>query len=43
MWCVLERSQLAEIASLPLDASDRSILDALVGGPTATYWESDRF
>jgi hypothetical protein len=43
MWCVLQRAPLAAIAGLPEDASDRSILDSLVGGPAATFWPSDRF
>jgi predicted N-acetyltransferase YhbS len=43
MWCVLEREPLAALAGLPSDASDRSILDSLVGGPAATYWPTDRF
>ena len=43
MWCVLEREPLAALAGLPADASDRSILDSLVGGPAATFWPTDRF
>jgi hypothetical protein len=43
MWCVLERAPLTAIAGLPADASERSILDSLVGGPAATFWPSDRF
>ena len=43
MWCVVERAPLAAIAGLPADASDRSILDSLVGGPAATFWFTDRF
>ena len=43
MWAVLKRERLAEIAGLPADASERSILDSLVGGPSATFWASDRF
>ena len=43
MWCVLERASLTAIAGLPADASERSILDSLVGGPAATFWPSDRF
>lgn len=43
MWCILERAPLVEIAGLPSDASDRSILDCLVGGPSATFWLTDRF
>jgi predicted N-acetyltransferase YhbS len=43
MWCVLERAPLAALAGLPADASERSILDSLVGGPAATFWLTDRF
>jgi predicted N-acetyltransferase YhbS len=43
MWCVVERAPLCAIAGLPADASDRAILDSLVGGPSATYWLTDRF
>ena len=43
MWKVLDRERLAELAGLPLRASDAAILDTLVGGPSATFWASDRF
>jgi predicted N-acetyltransferase YhbS len=43
MWCVLGREALTAIAGLPSDASERSILDALIGGPSAVFWPSDRF
>ncbi len=43
MWTVLDPEQLAAIAGLPQDVSQRALLDALVGGPSATYFESDRF
>jgi predicted N-acetyltransferase YhbS len=43
MWCVLDRDRLAAIAGLPDTASDRSILDSLVGGPSAVFWAADRF
>jgi predicted N-acetyltransferase YhbS len=43
MWCVIEREPLAALAGLPADASDRAILDSLVGGPAATFWPTDRF
>jgi predicted N-acetyltransferase YhbS len=43
MWCVLARETLASLAGLPADASERSILDSLVGGPSAVFWPSDRF
>jgi predicted N-acetyltransferase YhbS len=43
MWCVLGREALAALAGLPADASERSILDSLIGGPAAVFWPSDRF
>jgi len=43
MWCALDPGALAEIAGLPAEASERSLLDALVGGPSAVFWPSDRF
>ncbi len=43
MWRVLDRARLQALAELPATASDRAILHALVGGPRALYWQSDRF
>lgn len=43
MWRVLDRAPLARLAALPDSASDADLLAALVGGPSATYWTSDRF
>jgi predicted N-acetyltransferase YhbS len=43
MWRVLERAALADLVALPDASPDAELLDALVGGPSVTYWTSDRF
>jgi predicted N-acetyltransferase YhbS len=43
MWRVLDRPALVRIAGASEDASDRALLDTLLGGPLVTYWPSDRF
>ncbi len=43
MWRVLDRPRLLELARLPPQTTDAEILAALVSGPRALYWSSDRF
>jgi predicted N-acetyltransferase YhbS len=43
MWRVLDGVQLARLAGFPPPADDEAVLGALVGGPRALYWPSDRF
>jgi hypothetical protein len=43
MWQVLDRPLLARLAGASDGATDRALLETLVGGPLVTYWPSDRF
>jgi predicted N-acetyltransferase YhbS len=43
LWRVLDGPRLARLAGVPTTTGDRAVLEALVGGPRAVYWPSDRF
>jgi predicted N-acetyltransferase YhbS len=43
LWRVLDRPALLRLSALPGTRGDEELLVALVGGPRALYWPSDRF
>jgi hypothetical protein len=43
LWRVLDRPALMRLSALPSTRDDEELLVALVGGPRALYWLSDRF
>lgn len=43
MWRVIDRARLESIAHPPPGTTDSALLEALVSGPPALYWPSDRF
>jgi predicted N-acetyltransferase YhbS len=43
MWRALDVGVLADLAGAPPSTEDAPLLEALVGGPRALYWPSDRF